>query len=284
MERINRKATFLRVHNSVQLRFIFLLSLVVILCALSLAAPFIVPNDPNKADLLNALQPPSRQFPFGTDQLGRCVFSRVLCGAQASIFSSLLLVGIVFTVGTTIGVLCGYFGGIIDTVSMRIVDILLAFPGMVLAIAVAGILGSGLMNAVIAISFISWTKYARLSRSLVLAIREETFIQAAKLGGNRSWRIVIRHVLPNVAGPLVVTAALDIGVMMMDLAGLSFLGLGALPPAPEWGSMMNEGRSMLQHAPWLTIFPGSAILMTIMIFNLLGDSLRDMLHIRQKTQ
>lgn len=269
--------------DPVRIRFGIFFGLVVLLCLLSLVAPFIVPNDPNKVNLLTALQPPSELFPFGTDQLGRCLFSRVLCGAAASIFSALLLVGIIFTVGTTIGVFCGYFGGIIDTVAMRIVDILLAFPGMVLAIAVAGMLGSGLMNAVIAIAFISWTKYARLSRSLVLTIREDTFIQASKLGGNSSWRIVIRHILPNAAGPLVVTAALDIGVMMMELAGLSFLGLGALPPAPEWGSMMSEGRSMLQYAPWLTLFPGGAILITIMLFNLMGDSVRDLLDSRQRS-
>lgn len=265
-----------------RIRFALFLGLVALLCLLSLIAPLVVPHDPNKVDLFKALQPPSAQFPFGTDQLGRCLFSRVLCGSAASIFSSLLLVGLIFTVGTSLGVLCGYFGGILDTVSMRIVDILLAFPGMVLAIAVAGILGSGLINAVIAISLISWTKYARLSRSLVLAIREDNFIQAAKLGGNSSWRLVIRHILPNTAGPLVVTAALDIGAMMMELAGLSFLGLGALPPAPEWGSMMNEGRSMLQHAPWLTLFPGGAIFITIISFNLLGDSVRDILDPRQR--
>lgn len=265
-----------------RIRFTIFLGLVALLCILSLVAPFIVPNDPNKVSLLIALQPPSEQFPFGTDQLGRCLFSRVLCGASASIFSSLLLVGIVLTIGTAIGVICGYFGGILDTITMRIVDILLAFPGMVLAIAVAGMLGSGLTNAVIAISFIAWTKYARLSRSLVLSIREDTFIQASKLAGNDSWRILIRHILPNAAGPLVVTATLDIGVMMMELAGLSFLGLGALPPEPEWGSMMSEGRSMLQYAPWLTLFPGAAILITIMLFNLLGDSVRDILDSKQR--
>lgn len=270
------------VRDPVRIRFAVFLSLVVLLCVLSLVAPFIVPNDPNKVDLGRSLLPPSQLYPFGTDQLGRCLFSRVLCGAAASIYSSLLLVTIIFTLGTSIGVICGYFGGIIDTVSMRIVDILLAFPGMVLAIGVAGILGSGLMNAVIAISFISWTKYARLSRSLVLSIREDNYIQAAKLGGNSSRRIVFFHILPNVAGPLIITAALDIGVMMMELAGLSFLGLGALPPAPEWGSMMNEGRSMLQSAPWLTLFPGCAILTAIMIFNLLGDSVRDILDSKQR--
>ena len=265
-----------------KIRFTILIVLAVILCILSIVAPYIIPNDPYKVDLLKALQPPSEEFPFGTDQLGRCLFSRVLCGGASTIFSSLLLVTIIFIVGTTIGVVCGYYGGIADTIAMRIVDILLAFPGMVLAIAVAGLLGAGLKNAIIALSCISWTKYARLSRSQVLSIRQNTFIEAAKMGGNNSFQIIFCHILPNVAGTLVVTATLDIGVMIMELAGLSFLGLGALPPAPEWGSMMNQGRSMLQHAPWLTLFPGGAILITVMIFNLLGDSVRDMLDPKQR--
>lgn len=265
-----------------KIRLTIFIVLAVILCILSIVAPYIVPNDPYEVDLLKALQPPSEEFPFGTDQLGRCLFSRVLCGGSSTIFSSLLLVTIIFIVGTTIGVVCGYYGGIVDTIAMRIVDILLAFPGMVLAIAVAGVLGAGLKNAIIALSCISWTKYARLSRSQVLSIRENTFIEAAKMGGNSSFQIVLHHILPNVAGTLVVTATLDIGVMIMELAGLSFLGLGALPPAPEWGSMMNQGRSMLQHAPWLTLFPGGAILITVMIFNLLGDSVRDMLDPKQR--
>ena len=282
MKRMSGQSPLLRLKGSALVRFTVFLALAIGLVVLSLAAPYIAPNDPVKVDLLNALRPPSEQFPFGTDQLGRCLFSRVLCGAAASIFTSLFVVSIIFIVGTTIGALCGYYGGIIDTICMRVVDILLAFPGMVLAIAVAGMLGSGLKNAVIALSLISWTKYARLSRSQVLAIREDTFIQAAKLSGNSPLQIILLHILPNVAGFLVVTAMLDIGVIVMELAGLSFLGLGALPPAPEWGSMMNEGRSMLQYAPWLTIFPGGAILITVMIFNLLGDSVRDILDPRQR--
>ena len=283
MKKSIRETAAVYFQDPVRRRLAVFLALAAVLCLLSLAAPYVVPHDPYKADLLNALQPPSKQFPFGTDQLGRCLFSRVLCGAETSIFSSLLLVGIIFAIGTSIGVMCGYLGGIIDTIAMRIVDTLLAFPGMVLAIAVAGMLGSGMLNAVIALACISWTKYARLSRSQVLAIRESTFIQAAKMGGSSPLQIVFRHILPKAAGPLVVTAALDIGVMMLELAGLSFLGLGALPPTPEWGAMMNEGRSMLQYAPWLTLFPGTAIFITVMLFNLLGDSVRDMLDPKQRS-
>jgi ABC-type dipeptide/oligopeptide/nickel transport system permease subunit len=263
--------------NPARIRFVVFFALCIILCIFSLIAPMLVPNDPGKADLANALIPPSQDYPFGTDQLGRCLYSRVMTGAATSIFSAFILVGVIFTIGTFIGVLSGYYGGKIDTFFMRIVDVLLAFPGMVLAIAVAGMLGSGIVNAVIAIALISWTKYARLSRSLVLSIKEENYIHAARLGGASSLKIVARHVIPNSIGPLVVAASLDIGAMMMQLAGLSFLGLGAVPPAPEWGLMLNEGRSMLQNAPWLLIYPGSAMFMTVAIFNLFGDSVRDIL-------
>jgi ABC-type dipeptide/oligopeptide/nickel transport system permease subunit len=248
--------------NPARIRFVVFFALCIILCIFSLIAPMLVPNDPGKADLANALMPPSQDYPFGTDQLGRCLYSRVMTGAATSIFSAFILVGVIFTIGTFIGVLSGYYGGKIDTFFMRIVDVLLAFPGMVLAIAVAGMLGSGIVNAVIAIALISWTKYARLSRSLVLSIKEENFIHAARLGGASSLKIVARHVIPNSIGPLVVAASLDIG---------------AVPPAPEWGLMLNEGRSMLQNAPWLLIYPGSAMFMTVAIFNLFGDSVRDIL-------
>ncbi|MDR2387821.1 MAG: ABC transporter permease subunit, partial [Deltaproteobacteria bacterium] len=234
--------------------------------------------------------PPSWEYPFGTDRLGRCLFSRVVCGAQVTIFSSLLLVGIIFSFGTTLGVISSYLGGRLDTLCMRVTDIVLAFPDMVLAIAVAGFLGGGLTNAIITLSCVSWTKYARLARSQVLGLRDQTFMEAAKLAGNSTPQIIIRHVLPNALGPLVVTAALDIGVMMIGVAGLSFLGLGVRPPTPEWGAMLNDGRNYFQQYPGTIFFPGAAIFFSIMVFNLFGDSLRDFLAPRpaaglgQKTQ
>ncbi|MBF7096245.1 ABC transporter permease [Alkalibacter sp. M17DMB] len=258
------------------MRMLVFLFLTAALCIASLVAPFFLPNDPSQVDLSKALMSPGGEYPFGTDQLGRCVFSRVVSGASATIFSAIVLTGIIFVFGTFVGVIGGYIGGSLDTLLMRIVDVLLAFPGLVLAIAVAGVLGGGLKNAVLALALISWTKYARLSRSLVLSIKEQNFIHASKLGGSSDLKIIFKHVIPNAMGPMVVIASMDIGVMMMQLAGLSFLGLGAQPPAPEWGSMLNEGRSMLQNAPWLTLYPGLSIFASIVIFNLFGDSLRDM--------
>lgn len=176
-----------------------------------------------------------------------------------------------------IGLICGWFGKKIDVICMRIADLFLAFPGLVFALAVAAVLGGGLQNAIIALAAISWPKYARLARSQTLAQKDLNYINAAKLAGCSDLQIVFRHVIPNIAGPILVTAVLDIGTMMMELAGLSFLGLGAKPPIAEWGSMMSETRNLLTTQPWVTLAPGFAILISVMIFNLFGDAMRDWL-------
>lgn len=244
-------------------------------------APYIVPYDPYAQDLGHALQPPGGAHLLGTDRYGRDMLSRVIMGGQTTIFSSLLLVLIIMTVGTMIGVFCGYIGGVTDTVLMRISDIFLAFPGMVFAIAVAGVTGGGVMNAVVALACISWPKFARIARSQVMTIKETSFIAAAILSGSGTWKIIRKHILPNIAGPILITGVLDIGTMMMEIAGLSFLGLGAVPPTPEWGSMMSNGRSMLQTSPWVILAPGCAIFITVMLFNLLGDAVRDLMDPRR---
>lgn len=223
------------------------------------------------------MQAPSAEYPFGTDRYGRCVFSRVLVGGQSSIFSALALVGIIFTTGTAAGLWSGYYGGKLDNFIMRLSDIFLAFPGLVFAIAVASILGGGMTNAVLALAVISWPKYARLARSQALTVRQQPYIEAARLSGCSDTEIIFRHLLPSILSPLLVMSALDLGTMLMELAGLSFLGLGAQPPAAEWGSMMSSSRSMLQTAPWVILAPGAAIFVTVSLFNLLGDSLRDQL-------
>ena len=194
----------------------------------------------------------------------------------------LLLVTIIFAVGTTLGVLAGYYGGKVDIVIMRISDMMISFPGMILAIAVAGILGGSLINAIIALTIVTWTKYSRLARSMVLKIKKRDFVETAIVNGGTSTHILWKHILPNILPLMVITAASDIGAMMMELAGLSFLGFGSQPPAPEWGLMLNEGRQQLQTAPWLMIFPGLAIFVTVVIFNLWGDALRDVLDPRQE--
>lgn len=244
-------------------------------------APYIVPYDPYAQDLGHALQPPGGAHLLGTDRYGRDMLSRVIMGGQTTIFSSLLLVLIIMTVGTMIGVFCGYIGGVTDTVLMRISDIFLAFPGIVFAIAVAGVTGGGVMNAVVALACISWPKFARIARSQVMTIKETPFIAAARLSGSGTWKIICKHMLPNIAGPILITGVLDIGTMMMEIAGLSFLGLGAVPPTPEWGSMMSNGRSMLQTSPWVILAPGCAIFITVMLFNLLGDAVRDLMDPRR---
>lgn len=265
--------------NKTKIKLYILLGLVLILFLIAIFGEYIVPNDPYAQDLSNALSPPSRKFLFGTDRYGRCLFSRVVVGAKTTMFSALGLVSIIATFGTIVGAICGYVGGKIDELIMRISDIFLAFPGMVFAIAVAGVLGGGIVNAVISLALISWPKFSRLARGHVLTIKNSTYIQAAKLSGCSHSKIIFKHIFPNILGPIIVTATLDIGVMMMELAGLSFLGLGAMPPTAEWGSMMSNGRSMIQSSPHVIFAPGCAIFITVIIFNLLGDTLRDYLDV-----
>lgn len=261
--------------NSTEVRLIFFLILVMILLLITLFADKLVPYDPYAQDLGQAMLPPSALHWMGTDQYGRDMFSRVVIGAQTSIFSTLALVSVISVFGTIVGTLCGYYGGLLDSVVMRISDVCLAFPGLVFALAIAALLGGGVSNAVIALAVISWPKYARVARSQTLALKSSSFVSAARLSGCSSMQMILRHILPNSLGPILVTAMLDIGTMMMELAGLSFLGLGAQPPTAEWGNMMSGGRSMLQTYPWLVLSPGFAIFLTVVIFNLLGDTVRD---------
>lgn len=258
--------------------------LVLLLLLISAFASYLVPYDPYAQDLNNALQAPNAAHILGTDRYGRDMLSRVIMGSRTTIYSSLLLVVIITVTGTAVGIFCGYHGGKADAFVMRISDIFLAFPSMVFAIAVAGVTGGGIMNAVAALACISWPKFARIARSQVMTIKGAPYIAAAKLSGCGSFQIVFRHILPNIAGPIIVTAVLDIGTMMMEIAGLSFLGLGAKPPIAEWGSMMSNGRSMLQTSPWVILAPGFAIFITVMLFNLLGDTVRDVLDPRQSVR
>lgn len=264
----------------------FAVTSVLVLCLLliAIAAPVIAPYDPTHAAMKDAFMEPGAQHLFGTDKLGRDCFSRVLYGARASLTGVLVLVASVFVVGTTMGVVSGYFGGKVDMVIMRISDMMISFPGMILAIAIAGIMGGSLVNAVFALTIVSWTKYARLARSMVLKVKRRDFVEAAIVNGGTAVHILWAHILPNILPMMVITAAADIGALMMELAGLSFLGFGSQPPAPEWGLMLNEGRQQLQTAPWLMVFPGLAIFVTVVIFNLWGDNLRDVLDPRDDVE
>lgn len=258
---------------------IFSLLIVVAIAIISVGifAPIIAPYSPFEGNLSDALQPPSSEHIFGTDKLGRDVFSRVVYGTRISLTASLVLVISIFTIGTTLGILSGYFGGIVDEIIMRISDIMISFPGMVLAISLAGIMGSSVKNAVIAIMVVSWTKYARLSRSLVLKIKETDYIYAAKISGCKTTHIITRHIIPNIIPTLITTATTDIGTMILELSSLSFLGFGAQSPQAEWGLMLNEGRAYMLDCPWLMIYPGLAICIVVVVYNLLGDNLRDIL-------
>lgn len=256
-------------------KFIILSALVGTLLIIAVLAPVLTPFDPYEQNLSNMLSPPDSTHLLGTDQYGRDLLSRVIMGAQNTILSSLVIVFVITVIGTVIGVICGYFGGKIDAVLMRISDIFLAFPGMVFAIAVAGVLGGSILNAIIALSCISWPKFARLARAQVLTVKDCTFVSAAKLNNCSNIKIMFYHILPNIIGIILITAILDIGTIIMEIAGLSFLGLGALPPTAEWGAMMSNGRSMLQTAPWIILAPGCAIFISVSLFNIFGDTVRD---------
>lgn len=236
----------------------------------------IAPYDPN-AQLFDVLQPPGPGHIAGTDRLGRDLFSRILAGLQTSVLSALCLTAVTAAAGTLAGMAGGWAGGPADSLLMRIADICLAFPGLVLALAAAALLGGGLANAMLALAAVSWPKYARLARSQTLVLKHADFIAAARLAGDSSLQILGRHVLPNLAGPVLVTAVLDTGTMMMELAALSFLGLGAVPPTAELGSMMSGGRSLLQTCPWVVLGPGIAMCLAAAVLNLLGDAARDFL-------
>lgn len=252
-----------------------LLALLIILAAVF--APLLATHDPYEAVLADAIQKPSSEHWFGTDKLGRDIYSRILYGARTSLSAAFILVAVIVVVGTVLGLIAGYFGGWIDAVIMRIADMMISFPGTVLAISVAGILGANMVNAIIAIALVSWTKYARLARSMVLKIRNRDYVAAAQVTGSKHGYILRKYMLPNALPTLIITGATDIGSMMLEIAGLSFLGFGAQSPTAEWGLMLNEGRAYMTSAPWLMIFPGLAIFITVAVFNLLGDSLRDVL-------
>jgi peptide/nickel transport system permease protein len=244
------------------------------ICA-AVAGPALSPYDPSGQELSRRLEPPSRSHPFGLDELGRDILARLLAGARISLLVGLAVVSVSSIVGTLLGSAAGYFGGRVDDAISRVVDVLMAFPGILLAIALVAVLGPSLTNVVIALSVIGWVGYARLVRGQALRTRELDFVQAARALGAGPARIVLRHVLPTALPAVVVQATLGMAGAIIAEASLSFLGLGVQPPTPSWGTMLDAGRSHLFDAPHLTIFPGVAIAVLVMGFNFLGDGLRD---------
>lgn len=248
----------------------------------ALFAGYIAPHDPEKANLELRLKEPCREYPFGTDHLGRCILSRIIFGARVSLLVGLLVVSSSFILGLAIGTLSGYYGGWLDEIVMRVVDAFLAFPSLLLALGIAGLFGAGFMNLVIALITVDWAGYARLARGSVLTVKEQDYIKAAKGLGAGDMHVILRHVIPNIISPLIVMATIGMGYVILSAAGLSFLGFGVQPPTPEWGSMLSEGKTYIRSAPYIMIFPGIAIMLTVMAFNYLGDELRDLLDPREK--
>lgn len=258
--------------------------IVLVITFLAILAPVIAPYDPLEQHMNSLLLSPSWQFPMGTDELGRCVLSRLLHGTRLSLQIALAIVLITGLAGTLIGMISGYLEGIIDEIIMRIVDIFLAFPGLILALVIAGLLGPGLFNTMLALSIVGWTRYARIARGVTLTVKKRAFVESARSLGCSTERIILTHVLPEVASPAIVMATLGMGWAIIMAASLSFLGLGAQPPSPEWGAMLNSGKNFIRVAPHLCIFPGIAIVITVLAFNFLGDGLRDALDPRLKTK
>ena len=248
-----------------------------ILIGLALFARQLAPYDPTLQVPFDYLKPPSAGHWFGTDSYGRDILSRVLYGGRISLQVGVVSIAIAAVLGTLLGLVAGYLGGWVDGAIMRFTDMLLAFPGLLLALGVVALLGPGTQNVIIAVGISGVTGYARLVRGCVLAAREEVYVQAAQSVGCSSWRIISRHLLPNILGPVIVLSTLDVAWAILTAASLSFLGLGAQPPTPEWGAMLSEGRTVLAEAPWLTAFPGLMIMVTVLSVNLFGDGLRDAL-------
>jgi len=250
-------------------QLIFFLVMAIVIVLIAIFAKQIAPKDPLLAVMDKPLHHPDKVNLLGTDILGRDILSRIIYGTRYSLFMTLALVGTVFTLGTILGLLAGYFGGIVDTIIMRLADMMVSFPGIILAIAIAGLLGPSMTNAIIAISAVTWPKYARLSRSMVLKIKKELYVEAARLTGSKDKDILFKYILPNMVTLMLVTAISDIG-------------FGAQPPIPEWGAMLNEGRTYLAKAPWLMLYPGIAIVIVVVVFNMLGDNIKDLIDIKEE--
>ncbi|WP_298327025.1 ABC transporter permease [Haloactinopolyspora sp.] len=250
----------------------------------ALLAESIVPRDDIfTPDIANRLQAPSGEHWFGTDELGRDVFARVLAGAEVSLRVGAVAVGISLTAGVVVGLLAGYFGRWVDDTLMRVMDVLFAFPALLMAIAVLAILGAGSTNAMIAIGIVYTPIFARITRASVLSVREEVYVRAARSAGAGNVRIIVRHVLPNVTAPIIVQTSISLAFAILSEAALSFVGLGTQPPDPSWGRMLSEGRGFIEQAWWMAVFPGAAIFVTVLAFNVLGDALRDVLDPRQRS-
>ncbi|MFP5111575.1 nickel ABC transporter permease subunit NikC [Bacillaceae bacterium C204] len=254
-----------------------------ILFIITLLAPWIAPNDPIAVNLAYKLQPPSWEFPFGTDHLGRCNLSRLLYGGRISLGFAMLIFISSLTIGLLIGTFSGYKGGWVDQVLMRFCDGVMAFPSLILILGLVGIFGPGLQQVILALMLVQWVYYARMFRGMVLSLKEQNFIAAAKISGSSQWKIIKNHIVPNVLPPLVVMGTLEMGWAIMDISAMSFLGLGVQPPTPEWGAMIHEGKSYIRSNPELMLYPGLMIMLVIVTFNLLGEALSERYGVKRQS-
>lgn len=259
------------------------LVIVTVLVLVAIFAPVLSPYDPTAIDPRASFQPPSAEHWLGTDQLGRDLLSRLIHGARWTLGASLLATVGIVAIGVAVGMVAGYFGGLVDDILMRIVDVLLAFPSLILVLAIVGLLGPSLPNVLLSAVAVWWVGYARVIRGVTLSMRDRDFVASANCAGCSPWRVLRLHIFPNVIPPIIVLASLELGTLMLAISGLSFLGLGAQPPTPEWGTMLNEGRTLFQGAPQLMFYPGLAITLAVLGFNLIGDGLRDVLDPRMRT-
>ncbi|MDQ1913974.1 nickel ABC transporter permease subunit NikC [Paenibacillus sp. GD4] len=258
------------------------LGLLSLLALVTILAPWIAPHDPVQVNLANKLQAASMEYPLGTDHLGRCNLSRLLYGARYSLgFASLIFIASL-GIGLVIGSIAGYRGGIIDYLLMRLCDGVMAFPNLVLILGLVGIFGPGLMQVVLAMMLVQWVYYARMFRSMILSLKERSFITAARVSGTSELRIIVRHLLPNVLPPIAVMGTLEMGWAIMDISALSFLGLGIQPPTPEWGAMIQEGKKYIRSQPELMLYPGMMILLVVVTFNLLGEALSERFGVKRR--
>ncbi|WP_121642949.1 nickel ABC transporter permease subunit NikC [Bacillus vallismortis] len=246
-----------------------------ILFLIAVCAPWIAPNNPVAVHLSYKLHPPSWEFPLGTDHLGRCNLSRLLYGARISLGFAVLIFISSLVIGLIVGTISGYKGGWIDQLLMRFCDGVMAFPNLILVLGLVGIFGPGLPQVILALMLVQWVYYARIFRGMVLSLKEENFIKAAKINGSSQWKIMKKHIIPNVLPPLAVMGTLEMGWAIMDISAMSFLGLGVQPPAAEWGAMIHEGKSYIRTNPELMIYPGMMIMLVVVTFNILGESLSD---------
>ncbi|MFV2047713.1 MULTISPECIES: nickel ABC transporter permease subunit NikC [Bacillaceae] len=253
-----------------------------ILFFIAIFAPWIAPNDPIAVNIVNKLQPPSWEYPLGTDQLGRCNLSRILYGARISLGFAILIFISSILIGLIVGTFSGYKGGWIDHVLMRFCDGVMAFPNLILVLGLVGIFGPGLTQVIIAIMLVQWVYYARMFRGMVLSLKEQNFIAAAKVSGSSQWKIIKNHIVPNVLPPLVVMGTLEMGWAIMDISAMSFLGLGVQAPTPEWGAMIHEGKSYIRTNPELMLYPGLFIMVVIITFNLLGEALSERYGVKRR--